>query len=242
MSIYVMSDIHGMYDLFNIMLKHIKFTEDDKLYILGDVLDRGPKPIELLLDIMDRSNVELLLGNHEQMFLNYLKTGDPSHCWDNGGKVTTFQYDCLGELDQNLIKQYLEGLRAYVEIEDSLLLTHAGFVYPLVDLCPDGYDWEYLKSKQVTEDMIWVRNRFIYGPRIKERLVIYGHTPVLQLHAMPKAEAFIRPGKINIDCAACFPSYNGRLACINLSEGVIHYADSEGVETKPIGLEGHLYK
>lgn len=39
--IYVMSDIHGCYEQFMIMLKKIHFTDTDILYILGDVIDRG---------------------------------------------------------------------------------------------------------------------------------------------------------------------------------------------------------
>ena len=46
-AIYVISDIHGEYDLFMKMLEKIKFQDTDTLYILGDILDRGPNPIHL---------------------------------------------------------------------------------------------------------------------------------------------------------------------------------------------------
>ena len=39
---YVMSDIHGCYDKYQSMLAAIHFAADDTLYVLGDVLDRGP--------------------------------------------------------------------------------------------------------------------------------------------------------------------------------------------------------
>ena len=43
MATYVMSDIHGDYDKFKKMMKKINFnTEKDKLYVLGDAIDRGP--------------------------------------------------------------------------------------------------------------------------------------------------------------------------------------------------------
>ena len=42
MSTYVMSDFHGRHDLFLRMLEKISFCEEDTLYILGDVADRGP--------------------------------------------------------------------------------------------------------------------------------------------------------------------------------------------------------
>ena len=45
--IYVMSDIHGYFDKFISILERINFSDEDELYILGDVIDRGDKPIEL---------------------------------------------------------------------------------------------------------------------------------------------------------------------------------------------------
>ena len=63
--IYVVSDIHGHLDKFKALLDMINFNDDDFMYILGDVLDRGNYPIGLLRFIMDKSNMELLMGNHE---------------------------------------------------------------------------------------------------------------------------------------------------------------------------------
>ena len=44
--LYVCSDIHGCYDEYLELLKKIKFRDSDDLYVLGDAVDRGPKPIE----------------------------------------------------------------------------------------------------------------------------------------------------------------------------------------------------
>ena len=63
MSIYVMSDLHGEADLFHAMLRKISFSEQDKLIILGDVIDRGPMGISLLTEIMDTPNMEMDLGS-----------------------------------------------------------------------------------------------------------------------------------------------------------------------------------
>ena len=64
MSTYVMSDLHGNYDAYIKMLNKIAFKSPDMLYILGDVLDRGPNSIKIILDLMKRPNVEVLAGNH----------------------------------------------------------------------------------------------------------------------------------------------------------------------------------
>lgn len=45
--IYVMSDLHGMYSSYLKMLRKIHFCDADMLYILGDVIDRGPQPIQI---------------------------------------------------------------------------------------------------------------------------------------------------------------------------------------------------
>ena len=41
---YVMSDIHGMGSLLEEMLEKIRFSGQDTLYILGDMIDRGMEP------------------------------------------------------------------------------------------------------------------------------------------------------------------------------------------------------
>ena len=64
MSTYIMSDLHGNYKAYKKMLEKIELQAEDKLYILGDILDRGPHPIKIILDLMKRQNVEILAGNH----------------------------------------------------------------------------------------------------------------------------------------------------------------------------------
>ena len=64
LSTYVMSDLHGNYRAYKAMLEKINFNREDMLYILGDILDRGPNPIKIILDLMGRFNVEVIAGNH----------------------------------------------------------------------------------------------------------------------------------------------------------------------------------
>ena len=66
---YVMSDIHGNFDKYIEMLNLINFTEEDELYILGDIFDRGSNPLDILEHIMKHKNIHLIKGNHEQMYV-----------------------------------------------------------------------------------------------------------------------------------------------------------------------------
>ena len=72
MATYVMADIHGEIDRFHAMLDLINFSADDQLYIIGDVIDRGAEGVEILLEIIDKGNIHLILGNHEDMMLGTL--------------------------------------------------------------------------------------------------------------------------------------------------------------------------
>ena len=56
MATYVTSDIHGEYDLFIRLLEKIQLKDKDTLYVLGDVVDRGPHPIKTLLKLMEMPN------------------------------------------------------------------------------------------------------------------------------------------------------------------------------------------
>ena len=69
----MISDIHGNYNAYMDMLKKIQFDDDDIFYILGDILDRGPNPIQIILDVMKRPNVEVLAGNHSKNFYNVIR-------------------------------------------------------------------------------------------------------------------------------------------------------------------------
>lgn len=68
--IYVTSDLHG-YPMakFRSLLQQAGFGEDDFLFILGDVIDRGRDGVEYLKWLLEMPNAQLILGNHEAMLL-----------------------------------------------------------------------------------------------------------------------------------------------------------------------------
>ena len=68
-----MSDIHGQYDRFQNLLHQLNLQKEDKLYILGDVVDRGPHPMKILQYMMKHQNIIPIIGNHEVMALPNLK-------------------------------------------------------------------------------------------------------------------------------------------------------------------------
>lgn len=73
MATYVISDIHGCYEEYCELLKKISFSDQDELYVLGDAMDRGPEPIQVIRDLMRRPNVSYIMGNHDRMFLTVIQ-------------------------------------------------------------------------------------------------------------------------------------------------------------------------
>ncbi len=69
MSTYVMSDIHGCFEEFQQMLQKIDFSEDDRLYLAGDYIDRGKQSLEMLRWLKTcPKNVLPIKGNHDAEF------------------------------------------------------------------------------------------------------------------------------------------------------------------------------
>ena len=93
--IYVMSDIHGHLRRYKDIMRQIRLRKDDHLYVLGDVIDRGRHGLPILMDLIRRPNVTVLLGNHEHMMLEALRTNSPEslYLWHmNGGYATHARY------------------------------------------------------------------------------------------------------------------------------------------------------
>lgn len=44
---YIISDLYGYYDQYQMLLEKIRFAEKDKLYVLGDAIDRGQEFMEM---------------------------------------------------------------------------------------------------------------------------------------------------------------------------------------------------
>lgn len=131
--VYVCSDLHGHYDLYKKIIDNI--TADDTLYILGDLIDRGPDSVKLVLDIIDRPNVICCVGNHEvMMYSHYIKDYENDFWFSgsNGGRTTQSQLLVASEEERAAVKDYLFN-NTYLQIEidengSKYLLSHSYFL------------------------------------------------------------------------------------------------------------------
>ncbi len=71
MSTYVIGDIHGCLDGLNKLLETICYdANDDTLFFLGDLINKGPDSTGVLAWIMQQKNCHAVLGNHDLYILH----------------------------------------------------------------------------------------------------------------------------------------------------------------------------
>ena len=69
---YVISDLHGNFDKYSEMIRKIRLKDSDSLFILGDIVDYGPEPFEIIKDALMRCNVFPIIGDHDLRALKML--------------------------------------------------------------------------------------------------------------------------------------------------------------------------
>ena len=144
---YVTSDIHGQYDMFMELIDKIDLKQTDTLYVLGDILDRGPHPIKVLKKLMEMPNAICIVGNHELMALECLEflmkeitdmsieeldeeMLDNLVTWQyNGSKSTIDEFSELSSDEKQDVIDFIKEFLIYEEVTVSdrdYLLVHAG--------------------------------------------------------------------------------------------------------------------
>ena len=167
------SDIHGCCLTFKALLEKIEFTPQDRLVLLGDYIDRGPRSkqvLDLIFEYIDRGYaITLLKGNHEVMLLDALQDDAAIPRWiiNAGGDTTLKSFDIaeVKDIPERYI-HFMESLKDF-HVEGQFIFVHAGLnfsiPYPLKD----------------KESMYWMRGMVVNPNLIDYKTVIYGHTPVV---------------------------------------------------------------
>ncbi len=211
--IFAVGDIHGCLTRLRDLMSRIDMDDDnDTLVFIGDYIDRGKSSrevVDYVLELKDKyKNVVCLLGNHEQMFMNYLAGRDEDMYLRNGGLQTLRSYeisltDGLEEREDKIPAQhqiFYESLLPYYETE-KYIFVHAGLRLglPLKEQTPD--------------DLLWIRYEFINAEDDFGKPVVFGHTPFIN--------PLIEKNKIGIDTGAV---YGGKLTCVELPDVKIFQA------------------
>lgn len=225
---YCIADIHGHYDLFCRLMDKIGFSDGDRLYVMGDIVDKGPDSVKLAKLLFSMPGVYAIVGNHEHVFLNYYhelmkQTEDYDFVLE---KLRSYFSD--GKLlDWDIIDQ-LDELPYYIET-DSFIGVHAGV--SLSGGAPDPANTPV--------------NNLVYDRRFKDpdvlpdsgKCVFYGHTPTWyvtggknEILLYPRQGASISSGDISDYCKVHLDTdtyLTGVLGCISADTMECFYVDKK---------------
>lgn len=228
--VYVISNLYGCYDKWLHMLKEIKFTDSDDMYVLGDVVDYGDEPMEILLDMMERHNVYPIMGEHEYKFLSFVKDFPIDGSMDkfastlssenvseftkwikDGGRSTFEGYMKLGSENRGAVIEYLDEFMLYdtcVVGDNRFVFVHSGIKNFDSHKNMDDYDISDFLFDNATENINYYSDRY----------VVVGHTPTFALNEGKAGKIFIKNRFINVDCGCYYHTSGGRLGCLRLND------------------------
>lgn len=215
----VIGDIHGGVKAVKQVLERASVTSNDFLIFLGDYVDgwsESSKVIDFLIALQSTHNCIFLLGNHDELLLEWLVNREENLMWlQNGGQVTVNDYQ---NLDSKKIEQHIDFIQSlptfHLDNQNRLFL-HAGFT------SYKGIEYEYYKKLFYWDRTLWEtalavdpnlsQEDVLYPKRFKLYKEIYiGHTPVTQINeTIPINKACVW----NLDTGAAF---KGKLTIMDI--------------------------
>lgn len=236
--VYAIGDVHGRLDLFDALVAAVEADDakrgpaESTIILLGDLVDRGPDSagvIRAARELMQRRKVRILLGNHEEMFLDALESEEVlRHFLRYGGRETVLSYpidpaayhraelaEALTLIQAAVPQQDIAFMRSFedqVRIGD-YLFVHAG-IRPDVPL-----------EDQRVADLRWIREPFLSHRESFGPVVVHGHT----IFGKPDFTA----NRIGIDTGAY---KSGRLTALGLEGTQRWLIEAQDDETGAISV------
>ena len=211
--VIAIGDIHGCATAFDAVLEAIRPQADDVLIPLGDCIDRGPDSrgvIERLIRLREQCQVVSLLGNHEEMMLNYLdRRPQPDNWLECGGAEALASY---GQRDgqPDVPDEHVAYLRTWPDFyeTDTHFFVHASYVphYPL-----SSQRWNVLRWHSLNDG--------VPDPHDNGKQAIVGHT------SQKNGEV------LDVGHLVCIDTYcwgGGWLTALDASSGQIWQANQQG--------------
>lgn len=218
-AVYAIGDVHGCYDQLValealIAADGLDIEGEKWLVTVGDHVDRGPGSRQVIEHVMGPARAGFrrfaLIGNHEQMMLDFLANPAARAYWlDEGGLETLASYgigidypplrtsDALrASLDAQFPashRAFLTALPFYLSLP-GWLFVHAG-IRPGIPL-----------SMQTDNDLIWIRKPFLTSQLTGGLRVVHGHTP--------GPDIVVTPHRIDVD-THCY--HSGRLSAVRVT-------------------------
>lgn len=211
----VIGDVHGHYDTLIALLDTISPKREDEIYFLGDLIDRGPKSAQVV-DLVMRNQYQCLRGNHEEMMLDVVGSGEVSielyQGWlYSGGHATVASYD--SKIPQDHI-DWMKSLPLYLDLGD-VWLVHAG-VNPNMPL-----------RQQSSDQFCWIREDFHSCNKafFQDKLIITGHTITFTLPGVEPGQIAAGEGWLDIETGA-YHHNSGWMTALDFTQNKVYQANT----------------
>ena len=211
--VIAIGDIHGCARALRKLVELIGPQPDDTLVPLGDSVDRGSdsrQVIEELMRLREVCRLVPLLGNHEEMMLNFLDgRPQPDNWLLCGGDATLQSYRTAGAAPE-IPSEHIEFIRTWCDyhLTETHFFAHAAY-----------------HPEQAFADQRWQRWRWhslrdmVPGPHVSGKTAVVGHTSQ-------------KNGEIlDVGHLVCIDTYcwgGGWLTALDTTTGQLWQADREG--------------
>ena len=218
------ADIHGCCRTFRrLLFDVVRLTKSDTLYLLGDMIDRGPDSKGVIVTILelqaDGYDVRPIRGNHEQMLLLsiYTPTNENMAKWlDSGGYMTLKSYGVSHPEELENHVYFVRDLPIF-SVSDTHIFVHAGLNFSLDD--PFSHEGE--------EEMFWKRGGDVDKAKLGGKVLVSGHTPLpLKIINRTLATSHIRLDNGCVFGDALPDLVLGNLVALELESGVLHIQEN----------------
>lgn len=195
------SDVHGYGNLLEALLDHIKYNPAaDRLYLLGDYVNKGPDSggtLELVADLC-ASGAIALQGNNERKWLLRM----PEHSGGDASRAEKY-------------REWIRSMPLWAEY-GTYVFVHAGLRPGIPLIC------------QTPEDLTTIREPFLRSPAAGSKTVVFGHTFTWRLGA-GYGRIWQGDGKLGIDTGAGHGHYLSLVDLSSGWQYAIHVSTSEGI-------------
>lgn len=173
---FVIGDIHSHYDEMMELFEIVQFDFDNDLLIsLGDLVDRGPKPIEVVEKLSTVKNLIHILGNHDEWCYQYLLNNTAPDEWIlQGGKSTLDAYKKHPKYKEKHLAFFKKAKLYYID-DANRLFIHGGF----------NPEIPFVEQRNDKKMMIWDRSLIKKAMEFEQKNqefqefkeIFIGHTP-----------------------------------------------------------------
>jgi len=213
----VIGDVHGCYrTMVELIEKKIRISQNDIIYFLGDLIDRGPRvrqTVDYVLEMCEQGKAVAIRGNHEDMLLQSLTDAFAFTNWIyNGCESTLAGFGVQHPLD--IPEKYLnffQNMPYYVEFND-FVLVHGDLDFSAEDPFQNKH-W-----------MVWGRSSVVLPEKIAYRKLVVGHTPT----PLSKIQKSLKEWKIYLDGGCVYAKHPirsdlGYLCALELNSLTLFY-------------------